>query len=50
MSDGKLPGKVDDDDVILYELKPEHKEIFTSKTEGILYNKKETVALIRISK
>ena len=50
VTDGKLPGKLVDDDVVLDKLKPANMELFTSEKEGILYGKKDPVALIRIGK
>jgi hypothetical protein len=47
---GKLPGKVDGDNVILDELKPEHMQIITSGAEGVLFDWENPSALIRVAK
>ena len=45
---GKLPGVIEQDDVILGDLKPEHYDLLTSGSEGVLFDWDEPVVLLRI--
>ena len=50
VKEGKLPGKLDDKDVLLDGLGPEHVQMITSSSEGVLFDWENPSVLIRIVK
>ena len=50
VKDGKLPGKIDDKNVVLDELDPEHVQMITSSAEGVLFDWENPAVLIRVVK
>ena len=50
LKDGVFPGKVDGDDVILEELKPQHLKIITSGEGGVLFSWHEPTVLMKVGK
>ena len=47
--EGKLPGKIDaNNNIILDELKPEHVNIITSESEGVLFDWQNPGVVMRI--
>lgn len=50
LKDGVFPGKVDGDDVILEELKPQHLKIITSGERGVLFSWVEPTVFMKVGK
>jgi len=50
MKEGVFPGKVDGDDVILEDLKPQHLKIITSGEGGVLFSWHEPTVFMKVGK
>ena len=50
VEEGKLPGKIEDSDVILGNLTSDHLKLITSETEGVLFEWDEPIIFRRFSK
>ena len=50
VEEGKLPGKIEDSDVILGNLTSDHLKLITSKTESVLFEWDEPIIFRRFSK
>jgi hypothetical protein len=48
VKDGVFPGKLDGDDVILEELKPQHLKIITSAERGVLFGWDKPVVFVKV--
>ena len=50
MKAGVFPGKVDGDEVILDELKPQHLKIITSGERGVLFSWDKPTVFVKVGK
>jgi hypothetical protein len=50
VKEGKLPGKIDEKNVLLDALGPEHVQMVTSSEEGVLFDWQSPAVLIRVVK
>jgi hypothetical protein len=48
VKDGVFPGKIDGDDVILDELKPQHLKIITSGERGVLFEWDKPAVFVKV--